>query len=151
MSICKFIASDIPLEEFAPAREYPLRIDIDRGTVDDGGADDNYHLLAFDSVGEYTDREYGVELQWHYTEGRAKRLIEYIKAALRQTDSIELWSVWLMGYYEYDERPFIHRKTISIEELTPAHIEELDRAEIWNSPDKRFPHRPSFYCLTVTA
>lgn len=39
---------------------------------------------------------------------------------------------------------------ISIDELTTEHIKEIDNAVIWNSPDKRYPERASFYCLTIT-
>ena len=102
MSACKFIASDIPLVEFAPSQKYSLHIDVDSGTIDDGGA-----------------------------------------------DVIEFWHVWLMDYYELEDRPFIHRKTISISELTVVHIKEIDNADIWNIPDNMFPERPSFYCLTI--
>ena len=150
MSICRFIASDMPLTEFSPPQEYPVMIDIDRGTIDDGGADDNYHLLSFDSVKDYTDKEYGVYLEWNYTVGRAKQIIDYIKAALYKADSVEFWLVWLMDYYEYEDRPFVHRKTLSISELTIEHIKEIDSADIWNTPDKMYPERPSFYCLTIT-
>ena len=52
--------------------------------------------------------------------------------------------------YEFEDRPFVHRKTISIEELTIEHIKEIDNAVIWNTPDKMYPERPSFYCLTIT-
>lgn len=55
-----------------------------------------------------------------------------------------------MDYYEFEDRPFIHRKIIPIDELTAEHIKELNNAVIWNSPDKMYPERPSFYCLTVT-
>jgi len=41
MSVCKFIASDFPLIEFAPSRDYHIDINIDNGTIFDGGADDN--------------------------------------------------------------------------------------------------------------
>ena len=77
MSACIFIASDMPLVEVAPSQNYPLHIDLDNGTIDDGGADDNY-----------------------YTDGRAQQIIEYIKAALQEVDVIEFWHVWLMDYYE---------------------------------------------------
>ena len=150
MSACRFIASNTPLTEFVPSKDYPVKIDIDKGTINDGGADDNYSLLTFDNVKDYTDKEYGVSLEWNYTDGRAEQIVEYIRTALLKTDSIEFWSVWLMGYYEYEDRPYIHRKTISIEELTTEHIKEIDNAEIWNTPDKMYPERPSFYCLTVT-
>jgi len=150
MSVCTFLASDFPLREVAPPREYPLVINLDTRTINDGGADDNYFLHAFSEVSDYTDKKYGVFLEWHYTEGRANRLIEYIKDALRHTDSVELWRVWLGNYHEFEERPFIHRKTVSIDELAAEHIRDTDEAEIWNKPDKQYPNRPSFYCLTIT-
>ena len=150
MSICRFIASDIPLTEFAPSQDYPVKIDIDKGIVDDGSADDNYFLIPFDSVKNYTDKDYGVYLEWDYTDGRAKQIVEYIRTALQKTANIEFWNVWLMDYYEYEDRPYIHRKTISIGELTTEHIKEINNAVIWNTPDKLYPERPSFYCLTIT-
>jgi len=150
LSICKFIASNIPLAEFAPSQKYPVIIDLDKGTIDDGGADDNYHLLTFDNVKDYTDKNYGVYLEWEYTDGRANRIVEYIRTALQKVDSIEFWNVWLVGYYEYENRPFIHRKTITVKELTTDHIKEINSAVIWNTPDKMYPERPSFYCLTIT-
>jgi len=118
--------------------------------VDDGGADDNYCLIPFDSVRDYTDKDYGVYLEWNYTDGRAKQIVEYIRAALLKTVVIEFWNVWRMDFYEYEERPYIHRKTVSIDELTTEHIKEINNAETWNAPDKMYPERPSFYCLTIT-
>lgn len=150
MSSCKFIASDIPLTEFSPSQNYPLHINVDDGSIYDGGADDNYFLIPFLSVHDYTNKNYGVYLEWDYTDGRAKQIIEYIKTALQESDNIEFWHVWLMDYYEYEDRPFIHRKTISISELNIKHIKEINNAIIWNTPDKMYPERPSFYCLTIT-
>jgi len=150
MSVCLFIASDASLDEFTPSQDYPLHIDINTGTVNDGGADDNYFLTSFENVTDYTDKNYGVTLEWNYTDGRAKQIIEYIRTVLHKTDVDEFWNVWLMDYFEFEDRPFIHRKIISIEELTSAHIKELDSAVIWNTPDKMYPERPSFYCLTIT-
>ena len=150
MSVCLFLASDMPLTEFAPLQDYPLHINIDNGTVYDGDADDNYFLSFFSDVADYTDKKYAVSIEWRYTDGRAKQIIEYIRTALQKSDSLEFWHVWLMDYYEFEDRPFIHRKTISIDELTTEHIKEIDNAVIWNTPDKMYPERPSFYCLTVT-
>jgi hypothetical protein len=149
MSVCRFIAADMPLPIFAPAQTYPLHINLDTGTIDDGGADDNYFLTAFPDVKTYTDRSYGVSLEWNYTDGRAEQIIAYIKNALHESASVEFWLVWLMDYCEYEERPYIHRKTVSVQELTTAHIRELDSADIWNKPDRMYPQRLSFYCLTV--
>lgn len=149
MSVCRFIASDMPLTEFIPTQEYPYHVNIDEGTIYDGGADDNYFLFFFKDVDLYTDREYGVYLEWEYTDGRAKQIIEYIKNALLETESIEFWLVWLMDYYEYEDRPFIHKYEISIDELTINDIKEINSANIWNHPDPMYPNRPSFYCLTI--
>ncbi len=33
MSVCKFIAADIPLHEVEPSKEYPLHIDLDKGKL----------------------------------------------------------------------------------------------------------------------
>ena len=150
MSICRFMAADIPLAEFSPPRDYPLEINIDNGAIYDGGADDNYFLNSFPDVKHYTDKSFGVCLEWNYTDGRANQLIAYIKTALQKTDHVEFWLVWLMDYYEFEDRPFIHRTSISINELTPEHINQINDAEIWNTPDKMYPERPSFYCLTIT-
>ncbi len=149
MSVCTFIASDFPLTKVAPVQDYPIEINIDDGTIYDGGADDNYFLHSFEDVQNYTDKKNGVYLEWRYTEGRAKQIIEYMKNALQYTTSIELWHVWLMDYYEFEDRPVIHRQTIFIDELTAKHIKELDSAEIWNTSDKIYPNRPSFYCLEI--
>ena len=150
MSVCIFIASDMPLAEFAPPQDHPIRIDIENGTIDDGSADDNYHLLAFDSVGNYTEKCHGVSLEWRYTDGRARKIISYIKTALQKADEAELWKVWLTEYYEFEDRPFIHRKTVSVNELTAEDIRDIEEAVIWNTPDKMYPQRPSFYCLRIT-
>ena len=150
MSVCRFIASDMPLAEFKPSQEYPYHVNIDEGTIYDGGADDNYFLFFFKDVDLYTEREYGVYLEWDYTDGRARQIIEYIKKALEESESVEFWSVWLMDYYEYEDRPYIHRTEISFDELTVEDIKEINDAEIWNKSDKMNPERPSYYCLTIT-
>lgn len=150
MSVCTFFASDCPLPEVSPPREYPLEINIDNGMIYDGGADDNYFLHSFKDVLDYTDKKYGVWIEWNYTEGRAEQILDYVRAALENTELIELWHVWLMDYYEYEDSPVIHKRTISIGEMTIHDIYEMDNADIWNSPDKHIPSRPSFYCLKIT-
>ena len=150
MSVCTFIASDCPLKEVAPMKDYPLEINIDNGTIYDGGADDNYFLLPFSDVSDYTNKKYAVYLEWNYTDGRAEQILNYMREALKKTEFIELWHVWLMDYYEYEDSPVIHKRTISIEEMTIRDIREWDNSEIWNKPDKQLPSRPSFYCLVIT-
>ena len=150
MSVCTFIASDFSLKEVAPIHDYPLEICLDSGQIYDGDADDSYSLLPFADVGVYTGKKYGVCLEWSYcTEGRARRLIEYLKSALRDSPSVELWRVWLGVSGEFEDSPVIHRQSISVDELTAKHIEELDRADVWNTPDKAYRSRPSFYCMEI--
>ncbi len=150
MSICRFIASDHPLKEYAPSKKHPVTIDIDKGTINDGGSDDNYCLIAFDNVKYYTDKDYGVYIEWEYTDGRAKQIIEYIREALKNSENVEFWNVWLVEYWEFEDRPYVHRNTISINDLTIDDIKKISNSAIWNTPDKRYPTRPSFYCLTIT-
>jgi len=133
----------------APQNEYPLIINVDESTIDDGGADDNFSLTTFKDVQRYTDKKYGVCLEWHYTDGRAKKILEYIENALEYEFSIEIWHIGLMDYYEYDERPVIRKCTVPFLDLTIDDIKEIDNAEVWNKLDTRNPNRPSFYCLII--
>ena len=55
MSVCTFIASNCPLTEVAPEKEYSLEINLDNGTIEDGGADDNYFLFSL-SVSDHTPK-----------------------------------------------------------------------------------------------
>jgi len=150
MSVCRFIAADVPLQEVKPSKEYPIHMDLDKGTIDDGGADDNFFLFSFPDVRDYTDKKYGVSLEWNYTDGRAEEILKYIREVLKETESVEFWHVWLMDYYEYEDSPVIHKRKICINELTIKDIYELDSADIWNSPDKNIPSRPLFYRLIIT-
>ena len=148
MSVCTFIASNSPLPSVSPSKEYPVYINIDTGVIDDGGADDNFFLLPFNDIDLYTNKEYGVYLEWNYTDARAENIINYLKEALKNDDAVELWHVWLMDYYEYEDRPIIYHSSISIDDLTTQDIKEFDNEKIWNNKD--YPNRPSFYCLTIT-
>ena len=73
-----------------------------------------------------------------------------MKKALDETEQLELWHIWLGDYYEYEDSPIVHKRTISIKELTIKDIQEIDGADIWNKPDKHIPSRPSFYQLIIT-
>lgn len=147
MSNCIFIAADTPLPEVTPSQEYPLEINLDTGTIFDGGADDNYCLLPFDEVDLYCEKKYGAYLElYQSTNGRAEQIIDYIKTALIQSDSVEIWNVWLSSYWEFDDRPHISKKTVPLDELTADDMKEIVRAENWDNRDR---NRPWFYCLEV--
>lgn len=147
MSNCIFIASDHPLPEVTPSQEYPLEINLDTGTIFDGGADDNYFLLSFDEVDIYCQKKYGVYLELpQWTPGRARRIIDYIRTALMQTDSVEIWNVWLSDDWAFEDRPHLCKQTLSMDQLTPEDIQEITQAENWDGKDQ---NRPWFYCLEI--
>ena len=149
MSVCTFIASDVPLSTVKPPKQYPLFIDVDHNTVWDGDADDNYFLIPFAELSDYSDKKYGVVLEWRYTEGRAKQILAYIRKVLEKAESVEIRHVWLGDHDEYEDSPVLKRRFLSFKDLTAADLKEIDEADIWNHPDLRYPDRPSFYCLVV--
>lgn len=147
MSVCTFLAADCELpEKMRPSSEFRVEIDTKKGTIYDGDRDDNFALYNFGDVGNYSDLQHGVIIEWFYcTPGRAKEIIKYIRFALMKCDRVELWTVWLMDYYEYDERPLYKKREISIKELTAEDIMEIAGANVWGDSNVR----PTYYCLTV--
>jgi hypothetical protein len=107
-----------------------------------------YKIITVVAIGILLLLTYGV---WQNRRSTPKKMsyTEFLQE-IQKSDVIEFWHVWLMDYYEFEDRPFIHRKAISVYELTTEHIKEIDHAVIWNTPDKMYPERPSFYCLTIT-
>ena len=105
MSACIFFASDAPLPEVFPPPEYDyLAINVDDGTVDDGGADDNFALRTYPDSFLYTDKAFAVCLDWaYYTEGRA-RLFGY--AINRKMEVIQDGTVAYMSLLENEMRRF---------------------------------------------
>lgn len=150
MSVCTFIAADHSLPLVCPPQDFPLEINVDTGVIYDGGADENFRLLSFPDVSVYTNKCYGVQLEWQYTPGRAHRIISYIQDALQHTDVVELWHIWLLGWWEWEDRPVVHSRTIPISSLTAEDIKALDDAPIWDIPDKHNPERPSFRRIIIT-
>lgn len=147
MSVCTFIAAGCELpEKEHPEYELFLEIDTKKGTIYDGDRDDDFALMKFEDVNDYTDLQYGVVLEWNYcTVGRARHIIEYIKTALCDCDVVQMWTVWLMDYYEYDERPRYKIREITLAELSVEDIQEISEADVWGD-DKI---RPTYYCLSV--
>ena len=105
MSACIFFASDAPLPEVFPPPEYDyLAINADDGTIDDGGADDNFALRTYPDSFLYTDKAFAVCLDWaYYTEGRA-RLFGY--AINRKMEVIQDGTVAYMSLLENEMRRF---------------------------------------------
>jgi len=120
---------------------------IDTGEIDDGALDDDFALLSAEGCDSmYTEKKYAVYLEWnYYTEGRAQRIIEYIKENLRQTGEVEIWRIW-MGTHE---RPLIRTTTIPISKLTPQDIQCLDNLTLFSDLEEQF-NLPVQYRLVIT-
>lgn len=77
---------------------------------------------------EYSKKKYFSELQWRYTKVRAKQLIDYLNEQLKNSDEIEIWSIWL----EEHESPSI--KSINANELRIADLAFLDTINGYEKP-----------------
>lgn len=145
MSVCLFLAADCAMQEVHPTKEYPLEINVDTGVIYDGNADDNYHLYLFPDVDRYTTKAYGMQLEWaYYTEGRALKLIEYIRDLLKQTECVELWQVWLG-----DDEAKVKTISVTSAELKPEDIQMVDQHELWKKPTY-LCDSPTYFCLRIS-
>ena len=117
-----------------------LIFDTDAGTVDDGDFDDDFNILELDAAADdvYTEKKYRAYLEWRCTKGRAQKVIDYIREQLAHTGEIELWNIW-MGI---EDRPRIRKRTLSIDELTPDGVIELEATDVLSEP-------PTQYCLVI--
>ena len=105
-----------------------VEFDIDTGEITDGGFDDDFSLFIADGMDDiYTEKKFTVALEWNYfTEGRAERVIEYIRENLRHTDEVEMWHIW-MGI---GEKPIVRSKNIESSLLKPDDIRELMESDL---------------------
>lgn len=105
-----------------------VEINTDTGEQNDGDYDDDFALYPAEGLSDiYTEKKHAVYLEWwRYTEGRAKKVIEYIKENLEHTDEVEIWHIWMGA----GEAPTVHTKKLSINELNPEIIGEIDSREI---------------------
>jgi len=82
----------------------------------------------------YSEKKYLAQLEWEYTECRAKKLLEYIKDHLTEADEIELWNTWLgIDSNRLKPKTKIHR--IPIEQLTCLDLEKLLNKNTFDFPE----------------
>ena len=132
MSCCTFLASDRPLPR------------IERQKQEDLG------LLPLLVVPRPCELTCAAEVEAELTLDTAEQLLAQIRAALGQSESVELWRVWLMDFWEFEERPYLHTSVRRYGELMLEELLAVAKAEVWNKPDKAYPDRPSFYRLIIT-
>lgn len=94
--------------------------------------DDDFAVWPLDCSTEdiYTDKKYRVCLEWDYTEGRAKKIIQYVREHLEHTSELEIWHIWMGD----GVCPKIRKCTILIDELTPDDLKELSDLEVYKEP-----------------
>lgn len=129
MSYFTYIASDYPLPTVErPDRDVTIEINTETGEFKDGDFDDDFALYPAEGLSDIrSEKKYAVYLEWwRYTEGRANRIIEYMKENLKHTDEVEIWHIWSGAGEIFN----VHTKNIPIDSLKPEMIRELDEREI---------------------
>lgn len=82
----------------------------------------------------YSGKKYLAQLEWEYTECRAKKLIEYIRDHLIGADEIELWNTWL-GIDSNRLKSQTKQHHIPIEQLTCSDLEKLFNKDTFDFPE----------------
>lgn len=110
--------------------------------VNDGGLDDDFAILKLNDAMEdiYTEKKHLAYIEWmKYTQGRAEKIIDYVKRGLEDTDDIEIWHIWMGN----EERPFIKKRIIPADEFVPVDLENLAQLKVWAEPITQV-------CLVIT-
>lgn len=146
MSHCIMLAADVPIPEIDPPEEPNFALILDGRNTTDNAGDDHYGLYPRVLFGNYTELPYAAELYLIYKPGRALRFFDDIRALLQKTDAVELWNLWLMDDWEWDDRPIMHHKSICIDALTPEAFHDFIELESFQTPQQE---RPDCYCLRI--
>ena len=112
------IDKDIKTIMICDSEEYLYEIEINK---------DMYYSSEY--AKEYSNKQCFSELKWRYTEVRAKQLIDYLKEQLKNSDEVEIWSIWL------DEHKSASIKSINFNELRIEDLEFLDISGGYDKPE----------------
>lgn len=117
-----------------------VHIDLDRGTVEDGGYDDDFSIVPLHPSTEdiYTQKHYRAEIECLWTAGRGKAVLAYLRQRLETADEVELWHIW-MGC---DEPPKILHYEASIDEFTPEDLIEIASLPV-------YMQAPVHHCVVI--
>ncbi len=112
----------------------------------DKDADDDFALHIFESVSYYCDMPYGVYIECNYfTEGRVKKIIDYIKNIMAKTNCVEIWNVWLSKY----EHTKVNIIEIKIDELQAENLYKLKECSNFDDSEDNY-NIVTHYCLKIT-
>ena len=125
MSMLTYIASDAVLKE-AAVREEP---DFSHEPWDDG-----FCIVPLEGAVDdvWTEKKNKCALEWDFSQTRAHYVIDYLREALRHTDEVEIWHIW-MGLIE---KPIVRTKHLSIDALTPEDLLWLEERNVWETVDE---------------
>lgn len=86
-----------------------------------------YHSTEY--CKEYSKKKYFSELNWRFSEIRAKELITYLTKEIKEEgEEIEIWSIWIDEF----EEPIV--KTVDINSLTVDDLRFLDTSSGYDKP-----------------
>lgn len=82
-------------------------------------SNNEYHSTEFSK--EYSKKKYCSELNWEFSDVRAKELITYITEEIKGCEEIEVWNIWIDDEIE---EPVVN--TVNINSLTVDDLRFLD-------------------------
>lgn len=102
-----------------------VHFDLDHGTVEDGGFDDDFSILPLPSglsrEDIHTTKKYQSSIACIWTKGRAKAIMEYLRTHLETADEVELWHIYMGS----GEKPKIICYDARIDSFTPEDLIEI--------------------------
>lgn len=120
-----------------------IHFDLDHGTVEDGGFDDDFSILplppGLSREDIYTTKKYQSAIECIWTEGRAKAIIEFLRIHLEVADEMELWRIYMGS----GEQPKILRYEAQIDTFTPEDLIEIADLPVYEK-------EPIHHCVTIT-
>lgn len=143
MSSCFFISSNSPLKEVIATNAI---INLDKPEENDVSI---YKMSYYKD--EYSGMKYANEIEYYAVcNAQVQQILDYIKYAMIQADTVELWRVWLSDY----GIPIINAREISIANLTAEYLYDY-LMELKKAPDFTKPlhedddEKPIYYRLKI--
>lgn len=119
-----------------------IHFDLEHGTVEDGGFDDDFSILSLpqglSTEDIYTKKKYHAVIECIWTEGRTNAVVAYLRTHLEIADEVELWRI----YVGSAERPKILHYEARIDSFTPEDLIEISGLPIYEK-------EPIHHCITI--
>lgn len=120
-----------------------IHFNLDHGTVEDGGFDDDFSILPFpQSISTediHTGKKHQSIIECIWTTGRANAIISYLRDHLEDAGEAELWHIHMGS----GEKPKILRYQAHIDSFTAEDLMEIAGLTVY---DKEVIH----HCVTIT-